>query len=185
MDDRQIIELFFERSEQAISALAEKHEAFLASVAYNFLDDPQDVEECLNDTYHGIWNAIPPNNPDSLRGFACRIMRNSAIKRFQSNRASKRYNGYTVALEEIEGVFAAAGSPDEELTAKETGELINYFLSQQNPLNRVLFVRRYYLGESPASIASSLKLTSHNVSVRLNRIRNKLREYLLHEGVAL
>ncbi len=185
MNDSRIIELFFERSEQAISALSEQHGSFLTSVARGFLDDAQDVAECMNDAYLGIWNAIPPNKPDSLRGFACRVVRNCAIKRFQANRAAKRYDGYTVALEEIEGIFAAAGSPEEELSAKETGERINRFLSQQDPLSRVLFVRRYYLGDSPATIASDLKMTSHNVSVKLNRTRNRLREYLLREGVTL
>ncbi len=185
MDDRQIIELFFERSEQAISALSEKHGAFLTSVARGFLDDAEDVAECMNDAYLGIWNAIPPQDPDSLRGFACTVVRNCAIKRFQANRATKRYGGYEVALEEIEGIFAAAATPEEELTAKETGELINKFLSRLDPQSRILFVRRYYLGEPPAQIAADLHLTGHYVSVRLNRTREKLRSYLLKEGVVI
>ncbi len=185
MDDSRIIELFFERSEQAIKALSEQHGSFLISVARGFLDDDEDVAECMNDAYLGIWNAIPPNRPDSLRGFACRVVRNCAIKRFQANRASKWYGGYEVALEEIEGVFAAAGTPEEELTAKETGELINKFLSQLDPPSRSFFVRRYYLGETPAQIAKAFRTTSHYVSVRLNRTRVKLRSYLLKEGIVI
>ncbi len=185
MDDSRIIELFFERSEQAISALSQQHGSFLASVARGFLDDEQDVAECMNDAYLGVWNAIPPNRPESLRGFACRVVRNCAIKRFQANRAAKRYSGYGVALEEIEGIFAATGSPEEELSAKETGELINKFLSQLDQQSRTFFVRRYYLGESPAQIAKEFQTTAHYVSVRLNRIREKLRAFLLKEGVAI
>ncbi len=185
MDDKGIIKLFFERSEQAIAALSEAHGAFLASVARGILDDEQDVEEALSDAYLGLWNAIPPNDPDSLRGFACRVVRNCAIKRFQANRAAKRGRGYEVALEEIEGVFAAAGSPEEEVSAKETGELINQFLSQLDPQSRTLFVRRYFLGQSPGQIAGDLHLTSHYVSVRLHRIREKLRTFLTREGVPI
>lgn len=185
MEDNRIIELFFERSEQAIVALSEKHGAFLSYVARGILDNSLDVEECLNDAYLGVWNAIPPTRPDSLRGFACRIVRNCALKRAESNRAAKRYGGYEVALEELEGIFAAASSPEEALTAKETGELINRFLSQLDQQSRILFVRRYYLGETPASIAIWLHLSSHSVSVRLYRIREKLRAFLKQEGVAL
>ncbi len=185
MDDSYIIELFFERSEQAITALSQMHGAFLSSVARGILDDPQDAEECLNDAYLGVWNAIPPARPDSLRGFACRIVRNCAVKRFEHNRAAKRFGGYQVPLEEIEGIFAAAGSPEEEMSARETGELINKFLSQLDRQSRILFVRRYYLGEGPADIASQLYTTGHGVSVRLHRIREKLKAFLMKEGVTL
>ncbi len=185
MNDSSIIELFFERSEQAISALSAQHGAFLTSVARGFLDDEEDVAECMNDAYLGIWNAIPPNHPESLRGFACRVVRNCAIKRFQANRAAKRYSGHQVALEEIEGIFAAAGSPEEELAAKETGELINKFLSQLDQRSRIFFVQRYYLGESPGQIAREFHQSSHYVSVRLNRTREKLRAFLMKEGVAI
>ncbi len=184
MDDSKIIELFFERSEQAIEALSQAHGSFLASVARGFLDDDEDVAECMNDVYLGIWNAIPPNRPDSLRGFACRVVRNYAIKRFQANRAAKRYSGYQVALEEIEGILGA-NTLEEELSAKETGELINKFLSQLDQQSRIFFVRRYYLGESPGQIAREFRQTSHYVSVRLHRTREKLRRYLVKEGVAI
>ncbi len=185
MDDSRIVELFFERSEQAISALSERHGAFLSSVARNILDDEQDVEECLNDAYLGLWNAIPPTRPESLRGFACRILRNCAVKRFRANRAAKRYSGYDLALEEIENAFSAAFSPEEALTAQETGALINAFLARQDKMDRILFVRRYYLGEAPAQIAQALDLKSHGVSVRLHRIRERLRAFLWKEGVTV
>ncbi len=183
MDDSKIIDLFFERSEQAITALSETHGAFLASVARNFLDGHRDVEEVVSDAYLAVWNAIPPNRPESLRGFATAIVRNIAIKRLDANRAAKRNPGSIVALEEVEGVFAAAGSPEEHLSAKETGQLINQFLSALDRQSRVLFTRRYYLGQSPAQIAKELHLTNHYVSVRINRTREKLKAFLQKEGV--
>lgn len=185
MNDTDIIELFFARSEQAITALSERYDAFLISVAGELLDNDQDVEECLNDAYFGVWNAIPPTRPESLRGFTCRILRNCAIKRFQANRAAKRWNGYDVALEEIEKVFAAVGSPEEALTAKETGNLINVFLSRQSRQDRILFVRRYYLGQSPAQLAEATGRTAHYICVRLHRIRERLRIFLAKEGVVV
>ncbi len=185
MEDRQILDLFFERSDQAVEALSDKYGGLLTSIAQGFLESKEDVEECLNDAYLGVWNAIPPNRPDSLRDFAAKVLRNCAIKRFKANTAAKRGRSYTIALEEIEGCFAAAGSPEEELTAKETGELINKFLSRLDQQSRIMFVLRYYLGRTPAQIGAQLQVTSHSVSVRLHRTRERLRAFLMKEGVTL
>ncbi len=185
MDDKKIIELFFERSEQAVAELSAKYGRLMTSVAQAFLESKEDVEEALSDAYLGIWNAIPPGRPENLRDFAVRIMRNCAITRYKANTTAKRGYGYTVALEEIEGCFAAAGSPEEALTAKETWELIEAFLSQLDPESRVLFVSRYYLGRTPAQIGRELNMTGHRVSVRLYRIRESLRAFLVKEGVTL
>ncbi len=185
MEDNKIIDLFFERSDQAVAELSSKYGRLMTSVAQGFLDSDEDVEECVSDAYLGIWDTIPPYRPENLRDFAVRILRNCAIKRFKANTAAKRGYGYTVALEEIEGCFAAAGSPEEQLSAKETWELINTFLSRLDPQNRILFVSRYYLGRTPAQIGRELNMTSHRISVRLYRIRESLRAFLEKEGVSI
>ncbi len=185
MDDRKIIDLFFERSDQAVLELSSKYGRLMTSVAQGFLESREDVEEAVNDAYLGIWNTIPPNRPENLRDFAVRILRNCAITRFKANTAAKRGYGYTVALEEIEGCFAAAGSPEEALSAKETWELIESFLSRLDRQSRILFVSRYYLGKKPAQIGRELDMSSHRVSVRLHRIRESLRDFLVKEGVSL
>ena len=101
MTDEEIIDLFFERSEQAISELAEKHGNAVKRVAFNILGDPEDAKECVNDTWLGAWNSIPPQRPSPLRTFVCRIARNLATKKYHANLAQKRNSQYDVALDEL------------------------------------------------------------------------------------
>ena len=98
LDDRKIIELFFERSEQAIIELSKKYGSVCSKVALNILNNAQDTEECVNDAYLGTWNTIPPQNPNPLLSYVCRIVRNLAIKKYHTNPAAKRNSIYDVAL---------------------------------------------------------------------------------------
>ena len=113
MTDTEIIGLFFERSEQAITELDKKHGSAVARVARNILGNEQDTEECVNDTYLGTWNAIPPNRPSPLRTFVCRIARNLATKKFHSNTAAIRNSQYDLALDELEEVLSGGDSVEE------------------------------------------------------------------------
>ena len=110
MTDEEIIRLFFERSEQAIAELAKAHGSAAARVARNILGSERDAEECLNDTYLAVWNAIPPQKPDPLRTFVCKIARNLAAAKYHANTAKKRNSRYDAALDELEGCLAAGGS---------------------------------------------------------------------------
>ena len=101
LDDRKIIELFFERSEQAIIELSKKYGSVCSKVAFNILNNTQDTEECVNDAYLGTWNTIPPQNPNPLLSYVCRIVRNLAIKKYHTNTAAKRNSIYDVALDEL------------------------------------------------------------------------------------
>lgn len=101
MTDAEIIDLFFERSEQAITELAKKHGGAVSRIAYNILGNMQDTEECVNDTWMGTWNAIPPSRPSPLRNFVCRIARNLATKKYHASTAEKRNSQYDVALDEL------------------------------------------------------------------------------------
>lgn len=160
MEDQQIIRLFFERSEQAITELSRKYGALCFQIADNILDDPQDAEECVNDAWLGAWNSIPPQRPDPLRAYVCRIVRNLSLKKLRANSALKRSSRFEVSLSELEDCISAH-SLDEQLAA---GELSAQPLSE---------------------IADAFGTTENNVSVRLGRIRRKLHTYLERKEVTL
>lgn len=128
MEDQQIIRLFFERSEQAITELSRKYGALCFQIADNILDDPQDAEECVNDAWLGAWNSIPPQRPDPLRAYVCRIVRNLSLKKLRANSALKRSSRFEVSLSELEDCISAH-SLDEQLAAGELSAQINAFLA--------------------------------------------------------
>lgn len=182
MEDYKIIELFFERSEQAIIALSEKYGNLCHKIAMNILNNRLDAEECINDAYLAIWNAIPPQRPDSLQSFLCRIIRNLSIKKYHSNTALKRNSFYDIALDELETCIPSAAIVEDTCDANELAEHINRFLGTLDTENRVMFMRRYWYADSVSEIAVKFQISSHNATVRLSRIRKKLEKYLLKEG---
>ena len=185
VDDSKIIELFYERSEQAIIELSKKYGTVCTKVASNILNDARDSEECVNDAYLGAWNTIPPQNPYPLLSYVCRIVRNIAIKRYHSNTAVKRNSIYDIALEELEDCIPASTTVEESFDAKETAQIINRFLESIDKENRVMFVRRYWHSESISDLAEYFHVSSHTISVRLSRTREKLKKYLIQEGVSI
>ncbi len=185
VEDREIIELFRERSEQAIAALSNKYGAVCMRVANNILNNAGDAEECVNDAYLGAWNTIPPQNPNPLLGYVCRIVRNLAIKKYHANTAAKRNSIYDVALEELEDCIPACGTVEDEFNAGETARMIDRFLETLDQESRVMFVRRYWHSDSIAELAALFQTSRHNISVRLSRTREKLKNYLIREGVSL
>lgn len=140
MEDLKIIALFYQRSEQAIIELSNKYGAICRKVANNILNNRQDTEERLNDAYLGAWNTIPPQNPNPLLTYICRIVRNLAIKRYHANTAAKRNSTYDIALDELENCFPSADTVETEWEAKEITESINRFLACLEQDNRVMFV---------------------------------------------
>lgn len=184
MEDQKIVDLFFARSEQAIKMLAEKYEKLLYKISYNILSDHEDVMECVNDTYLGTWNAIPPQRPDPLSAFVCRITRNLSLKKYRSKTAAKRNCQMVVALDELGDVILVP-SIEEEWNAKELGRAIDTFLESLSRENRILFVRRYWFLDSVKDVAEWMNMSENLVSVRLNRIRKQLRQYLEKEGFSI
>ena len=182
-DDERIIELFFNRSEQAIKELDEKYGKTCYRLAFNILNNRQDAEECVNDAYLGAWNAIPPARPDPLLTYLCKIVRNVSLKAYWRKGAAKRGGGFSVALEEIEACIAAPDSVEHETEAKETARIIGIFLDTLSLEDRVIFMRRYWFSDSYAEIAERVGLSEKNISVRLTRIRKKMREYLIKNEV--
>lgn len=183
MDDSQIIDLFFARSELAISELDAKYGKVSHKLAHNILDSRQDAEECVNDAYLGTWNAIPPQRPDPLLPFVCVLVRRYSIMRYRANTAMKRNSSYDACMEEIENCIAAPGRVEDHYEAKVLARTIERFLDTLNRENRVIFMRRYWYSDSYAAIAALTGLTEKNVSVRLARVRKQLRDYLMKQGV--
>ena len=183
LKDHEIIDLFFERSEQAITELICKYGAAMKRVASNILHDTQDIEECMSDTYLHIWNRIPPTKPQYLGAYVCRIARNVCLKRYHSDTAQKRNSHYAVALDELEATIPALSTVETEYDAKELTGYLNRFLRGLSREDRYLFLRRYWYGDGITEIAGKLGITPHTASVRLFRLRKKLLTLLQKEGL--
>lgn len=183
MEDDKIVELFFSRSELAISELDGKYGKVCHKLSYNILNNRLDAEECVNDAYLGIWNAIPPHRPNPLLAFVCKLVRNYSIMRHRANTAMKRNSTYDLAMEEIEHCISDPVSVEEEIETKALARLIENFLDTLTQENRVIFVRRYWYSDSYAEISRQTGFTEKNISVRLTRTRKQLREYLIEKEV--
>ncbi len=183
MEDSKIIELFFDRSEEAITELSNKYGQVCKSVAENILNNQRDSEECINDAFLAVWNTIPPQKPEHFLSYVCRIVHNLAIKKYHANTAQKRNSIYDVALDEINECFPSAASVEDEIDSIEVSRAIDRFLESMDKQSRILFVRRYYYSDSIEELALLFRTSKHNISVRLSRIRKQLKNYLIKEGV--
>ena len=186
MEDGKIIDLYWARSQQAIEASEEKYGPYCHTIARRILDREEDAEECVNDTWLHAWNAMPPQRPNVLSAFFGKLTRNLSLDRWRRLRAAKRGgNQVEVALHELEDCLPDHRRPDEELEAGETAALISAFLRRQSELDRVLFVRRYFHLEPLNDLAEHFGLTAGQVRSRLHRMRNRLKQELEKEGVAV
>ena len=186
MNDHAIIELFFRRDQAGILEAQEKYGAYCLSVARNILENQEDSQECLNDLWLKVWNAIPPERPKLLRAYFAKIIRNLAINRHQAQRAQKRAGDrFTLSLEELADCIPDPDTTEEALWTRELGRSLNAFLETEKEPDRVLFVRRYFSCQSCAEIARDLGLSPGQVRTRLSRIRDRLRKYLNAQDVFL
>ena len=182
MDAGKILSLLWARSETAIEALALNYGRRLYQTAFNILSDRLDAEECVDDTYLAVWNAIPPRKPDPLAGFVFRTGRNISLNRLRSRLADKRNSSYDLSLDELTGCIPAPAL-EEQLDARALGQAIDRFLEEQSRDNRILFVRRYWFGDSVRDLAQFLSIKENAVSVRLSRLRDMLKDYFIKEGL--
>lgn len=180
MEDTRILDLLWARAESAIGALAEQFGARLYRTAINILGNSQDAQECVNDTYLALWNAIPPKRPEPLAGFVHRVGRNTALNRLRQDTAQKRSGAYDLSLEELAGCIPG-GSFEEAWDARVLGQTIDAFLATLSRENRVIFLRRYWFGDAVKDIARHFGMTENAVSVRLSRLRASLKDYLIKE----
>ena len=183
IEDEKIIDLFFYRSEKAIQELDIKYGKVCHKLSYNILNNKQDAEECVNDAYLGAWNAIPPARPIPLLTYICKIIRNISLKIYYRKEAAKRSSHYTIAMEEIEACIADPNTVETEIEARELARIIESFLDTLTVENRVIFMRRYWFSDSYKDIAEFVGLSEKNISVRLTRIRQKMKDYLAEREV--
>ena len=180
IDDHNVIELYFARDERAIKETAAKYGEVCLRLAKNILGNAQDAEECVNDAYVGVWNAIPPTRPDDLCAFICRITRNLSLKRLRALTRQRCSRDMVVSLSELEEIL-----PDEAVEGRE-GEIaaaISAFLREQSEPVCDVFIRKYYFFDSVADIAKRYGFSQSKVKSMLYHTRNKLKEYLTKEGI--
>lgn len=182
MDDFEIIKLYFSRSERAIEETKNKYDGLCYSVAYNMLRDKEDSEECVNDTYLGAWNAIPPKKPNNFKAFLCKITRNLALKRIDYNSAQKRNPDLLISLDQLEAILPD-NMADSEVDDKFLGQLISTFLKSEKYESRIVFIRKYWFFDSIHDIALKYGFSEGKVKSMLHRTKNRLKEYLKKEGV--
>jgi len=183
MDDNKIIELYFKRNENAISATAEKYGGYCYSVAYNILQNKQDSDESVNDTYLGAWNSIPPHKPNNLSAYLAKLTRNISLNIWRKKNTDKRGNGEVpVALEELKECLPSQNLVDDEVQANELSIIIDAFLRKLPQEERVIFVRRYWYLEPVADIAKNMNLGLSKVKMTLHRTRIKLHKELQKGG---
>ena len=188
MHDEQIIELFWERDENAIKETDKKYGRYCSAVSMSILQSELDAEECVNDAYLSLWNSIPPHRPQVLRTFLGRIVRNISINRHKSTHR-QGYDRYRdVSLEEIMEELGDCFPADEDMTntlSREIKEYLQAFLREQDALNRKLFVGRYWHSYSISRLSASYGLTEGAVEIRLRRTRTKLKKYLNERGISV
>ena len=177
MNDQDIIKLYFERNERAIVETDRSYGKVCMQVSMNILDSRPDAEECVNDTYLKTWKSIPPERPNSLCAFVCRIARNLSLNRLRDMRREKRNSELTVSFEELE---ACIPMPDEESPA--LAEELAAFLKTEGEIDRALFVGRYWFACSVEELARRTGMTKRAVHMRIFRTRERLRAYLTERG---
>ena len=183
IDDKSMIQLFFNRSEKALEELDIKYGKLCYKLSHNILNNHQDAEECVNDTYLGVWNAIPPAKPDPLRAYICKVVRNISLKLYYKKEAEKRNSVYDIAIQELENCLPAPNTVETEMETRELTLMIESFLDTLSDENCVIFMRRYWFSDTYAAIAERMGISEKSVSMRLVRIRKQMKRYLLEREV--
>ena len=186
MDDKQIIDLYWARSESAIAETDKKYGKLCHRIAFNILADPRDSEECVSDTYLKAWSVIPPKRPVKLSAFLGKITRNLALNRYEKDTAEKRGGGeVSVALDELAECIPDPNSVEGMVDNRILTDKLNVFLEGLAPEARKIFMRRYWEVCSVRQIAEIYGISESKVKVSLFRTRGKLRTFLEQEGIAL
>lgn len=185
MTDEEIIGLFFERSEEALKELSLKYGKICLQTSYNILGNHHDAEECVNDSYLGAWNSIPPVKPNPLLTYVLKIVRNISVNRYHQNHALKRNSSYDLAVDELSEILPSSDSVESISDANELTGIIEAFLDSLDRLNRVIFVRRYWFCDNYNQISKAVGISEKNVSVKLTRLRKQLKIYLEERGILL
>lgn len=177
--DEQIIELYWRREEKAIQETDKKYGQFLFRIAYNILHERLDCEECQNDTYLGVWNAIPPTRPTVFPAFITQIMRRIAINRYKEKASKKRIpSELTISMEDVNGTLHGDDSVAVKYEMAEVGKIINNYVRELSDRQRYIFIDRFYLAESVETIATDLSISVPIVYREIDKIKHSLKLYL-------
>lgn len=186
MEEKAIVDLFWNRDERAIRETDDRYGDLLMTVAQSILEDRFESEETVNEAYWKVWSRIPPHRPDSLRAYLCKITRQLAIDRYRRRTAGKRGSArYSLSLEELGECLSAGDSTQEQVDVRLLGEAISRFLAGCTPAQRTAFVCRYFFLDSLGDIAARQDTTVAQVKSMLHRTRQSLRDYLQKEGYDL
>lgn len=186
MNDEQIVELYFARNEAAIAETKKKYSAYCMKIARNILGNELDCEECLNDTWLGVWRSVPPKRPSNLATYLGKITRNLSINRYKMKYAEKRaVNEFSVSLDELDECVPGGESVDSDDQIVSVGASINSFLHTQKVLDRKVFVCRYFYCDSVADIAERFDMSESRVKSLLFRMRTKLKTHLEKDGITV
>jgi len=185
LEDKKIVDLFWQRDESAISVAAAKYGRYCNTIANNILHNAYDAEECVNDTYIGAWNSMPYNRPERLGHYLGKMTRWIALNRLDERRCQKRGGDSheTLPLEELIDYVSSDTGTEETVELKEMCAAINLFLSKLPPVERQVFLARYWFAAPVADISEKFGFTQSRVKSQLMRTRNKLRKYLEAEGL--
>ena len=186
MEDSQIVQLYWDRNQNAINETAIKYGKYCTTIAKNILVSHEDAEECVNDTYMNAWNSIPPERPKVLRAFLGKITRNLAFNKYKHEHAGKRGGGeMSVVLDELAECISGRDSVEDEVVSKELAKEIENFLASLSETKRRIFVCRYWYADSVAKIAKQYGMKENAVSMMLSRLRKGLQTYLEERGSQL
>lgn len=185
MEDQAIVQLYWDRKEEAITQTQEKYQHYCYKIAWNVLENQMDSEECVNDTYLKAWNSMPDQRPDLLKAFLGTITRNLSLDRYRQIHSKKRGGGnYEAVLDDLTDCMTQDG-PEQQLEITMLTELLNQFLESLDPETRRIFVRRYWYMDPMKEIATRMDISEGKVKTVLYRTRRKMAGFLQKEGVTL
>ena len=185
MEDAAIIELFWARNEEAIRETRTKYGTYCYAIARRLLGSPEDAEDCVSDTWHAAWNAMPPERPNSLRAWLGRVTRNLSLARWNREHRQKRDRGLTDLLSELEDCLPSRETAETALEARELGRALEDWLSSLPREDRRLFLRRYWYGVSLQDLAAAAGTRPEQLAQKMLRLRRSLRKALEKEGIDL
>ena len=183
MNDQALIRQLEERREEALEGIRQSYGPFMEGLTARFLNDQRDREEAVSDTLLGLWQAIPPHRPRSLRAFICTLLRRACIKRLRWQKREKEVpREHLAALEELEEVLPDTEAVEDTLLARELSGILEAFLWEQPARSRRIFLLRYYESRPVAEVAKTLSVSLSTVEKELKTLRKALRERLEKEG---
>lgn len=184
--DEQIIELYWQREERVIQETDKKYGKLLFRIAYNILHDRCDCEECQNDTYLGVWNAIPPARPTAFSAFIMQIMRRIAINRYKEKTSKKRIpSELTISMDDLNDSLHSSETVESEYESEEVGRLVSNYVRGLSERQRYIFIDRFYLAESTETIAKDLSISVPTVYREIEKIKQGLKLYLERNDVCI